>query len=264
MATVLRLKARFTVRVSYETAAAPGYGRVNEDLVLGGPTWVAVLDGATAPGGVGSGCVHDVAWLVGRLGSALVRQLATRPDVSLPDIVAGAISGTMAAHADTCDLGDPDSPSSTVAVLRERDGLLDYLVLCDSPIVLRRVDGMLTVIEDDRIDRLPGGRPYSRESVRSLRNRAGGFWVASTVPEAAHEALSGSVESATVSGALLATDGVTRLVEWYGHTWEQVVATAAEAGPGELIAQVRTAERARGTPGYGKAHDDATAAWVSW
>jgi hypothetical protein len=178
--------------------------------------------------------------------------------------VAGAIRGTMAAHADTCDLDNPDSPSSTIAVLRERGGLVDYLVLCDSPIVLRRTDGTLTVIDDDRTDHLPGGRPYGRELVRSLRNRAGGFWVASTVPDAAYEAVSGSVELATVSGALLATDGVTRLVEWYGRMWEQVVATAAEAGPGELIAQVRKAELAQGTPGYGKAHDDATAAWVSW
>ncbi|AWS44749.1 hypothetical protein DKM19_28915 [Streptosporangium sp. 'caverna'] len=251
------------VHITYETAAAPGRPR-NEDYVIGGPTWVAVLDGATAPAGVDSGCCHDVPWLVAQLGSALARRIATRPEESLSDIVAGAIRTTMAAHAGTCDLANPDSPSSTVAVLRERGGLVDYLVLCDSPIVLQRTDGTLTLVDDDRTDHLPGGRPYSLELVRASRNRPGGFWVASTAPEAAYEALTGSVGLDTVSGALLATDGVTRLVEWYDHTWEQMVATAAAAGPGELIGLVRKEERERGTPGFAKRHDDATAVWLSW
>lgn len=253
------------MRIAYETIAAPGRLH-NEDFVIAGPTWVAVLDGATAPAGGESGCIHDVPWLVTQLGAALGRELSTRPDIDLADILAGAIRAVMVAHEDTCDLTNVDSPSSTVAVIRRRGELLDYLVLCDSPIVLQHTDGTLTVVDDDRTDHLPGGRPYSRELVRSLRNRAGGFWVASTVPEAAYEALTGSVELDTVSGALLATDGVTRLVEWYGHSWETVVATAASAGPGELIARVRQAERERpeATPSFAKAHDDATASWVSW
>jgi len=251
------------VRISYETAAAPGRPH-NEDHVIAGPAWVAVLDGATAPAGVDSGCKHDVPWLVAQLGSALARQLVTRPEERLPDLVAAAIRATMTAHADTCDLANPDSPSSTIAVLREQGGRVDYLVLCDSPIALRRTDGSLMVIDDDRTDHLPGGRPYSLELVRASRNRPGGFWVAATVPEAAYEALSGSVEASTVSGALLLTDGVTRLMEWYGYSWEQLVSTAATAGPEELIAQVRREEQERGTPDFAKRHDDATAAWVSW
>ncbi|MEV6865423.1 protein phosphatase 2C domain-containing protein [Streptosporangium subroseum] len=251
------------MHITYETAAAPGRPH-NEDYVIGGPTWIAIFDGATAPTGVDSGCKHDVPWLVSHLAGNLGRGLAAEPAVPLPDILAGAISATMAAHADTCDLGNPDSPSSTVAILRQRDGVVDYLVLCDSPIVLQRADGALALVDDDRTDHLPGGRPYSLELVRASRNRPGGFWVASTVPEAAYEALTGSVGLDTVSGALLATDGVTRLVEWYGHSWEQIVDTAATAGPTELIAQVRQAEQEQGTPAFAKRHDDATAVWLSW
>ncbi|MET8050558.1 protein phosphatase 2C domain-containing protein [Streptosporangium sp. NPDC005286] len=251
------------MRISYETAAAPGRPH-NEDYVVTGPRWVAVLDGATAPAGVESGCKHDVPWLVAQLGSALARQLATRSQGSLPDLVSAAIRATMAAHADTCDLTNLDSPSSTVAVLRQQGELVDYLVLCDSPIALQHTDGTLTVIDDDRTDRLPGGRPYSLELVRASRNRPGGFWVAAAVPEAAYEALTGSVEASTVSGALLLTDGVTRLVEWYGHTWEQLVDTAATSGPGKLIRWVRQEERDRGAPSIAKKHDDATAAWLTW
>ncbi|MCG5213113.1 hypothetical protein [Streptosporangium sp. KLBMP 9127] len=90
-----------------------------------------------------------------------------------------------------------------------------------------------------RVRTLPGCWPYRLELVRSLRIQPGGFWMASTVPEAAYEAPSGSVELATVTGALLATDGVIRLVEWYGQSWEQIVSAAAAAGSGALIALVR-------------------------
>ncbi|MFI7047318.1 protein phosphatase 2C domain-containing protein [Streptosporangium sandarakinum] len=252
------------MRIAYETAAAPGRPH-NEDFVVAGPDWVAVLDGATAPAGVASGCVHDVPWLVARLGGALAHRLATGPREGLPDLVAAAIRDTMAAHGNVCDLTSPDSPSSTMAVLRRRGDVLDHLVLCDSPIVLRHTGGAVTVVDDDRLDHLPGGRPYSRELVRGLRNRPGGFWVASVVPEAAYEARAGSVPLADVSGALLATDGVTRLVEAYGWTWERLVAVAGSDGPGRLIAEVRAAELEHGAPyPTAKVHDDATAAWVTW
>ncbi|MEV5411015.1 protein phosphatase 2C domain-containing protein [Thermopolyspora sp. NPDC052614] len=250
------------MNVTYRTEPMPG-GR-NEDFVVAGPSWVVVLDGATARADVDSGCRHDVSWLVGQLGSALARQLVTRAEESLPTLLAAAIRGTMAAHGDVCDLGNPDSPSSTVAVLRERAGLVEYLVLCDSSVVLRGVDGTLAVVHDDRVDRLPGGRPYSVELVRSSRNRVGGFWVASTCPEAAGEALTGAVPAGAVDGVLMVTDGVSRLVEWYGRTWEEVVATAAKDGPGRLVEQVREAETEHGPRGGAKRHDDATAVWVTW
>ena len=51
--------------------------------------------------------------------------------------------------------------------------------------MIRGADQALTPLSDDRIAHLPGGRPYTIELVRSLRNQPGGFWVASTDPEAA-------------------------------------------------------------------------------
>lgn len=250
------------MHITYSTA--PGTpGRPNEDFAIGGPDWIAVLDGATAPAGVPSGCIHDVPWLVAQLGTALGRGLTLRPHDDLRDLLAAAIRATIVAHEDTCDLTNVDSPSSTVAVARRRGDMVDYLVLCDSPVALAHVDGTVTVVDDDRTDHLPGGRPYSLELVQSLRNQPGGFWVASTRPEAAYEALTGSIEAASLSGVLLATDGVTRLVEWFDHSWEQLVETAAKAGPERLIAQVREAERElRDTPNRAKRHDDATAAWI--
>ncbi|WP_049567807.1 protein phosphatase 2C domain-containing protein [Nonomuraea sp. SBT364] len=243
--------------VRYATAAAPG--RANEDYVIAGPSWVALFDGATAPPGVRSGCVHDVRWLVRTLASGV----AARVDGGEPlaDVLADAIAATMSRHAGTCDLANPDSPSATAALARLRGDRLDYLVLCDSAIGLAHPGGGVTVVRDERLDRLPGGRPYSVELVRSLRNRPGGFWVASTCPAAAGRALAGTVDAAGLEGVALFTDGVTRLADWYGRTWDELVAGARD--PEALIAEVRRRERALG-PVRGKQHDDATAAWMSF
>lgn len=246
-------------QVRYATVAAPG--SVNEDYVVAGPSWVAVLDGATAPHGVGSGCVHDVAWLVRTLAAGLAARIDGEPPLS--DVLAASIAATMDAHGPGCDLDAPHSPSATVALARRRGERVEYLVLCDSAVGLWRRDGTVTVVRDDRLDALPGGRPYSLELVASLRNRPGGFWVASTCPGAAAEALTGSAPVAALRGVALFTDGVTRLVDWYDHSWERLVTAAAEEGPQALLARVRRRELEHGVP-WGKPHDDATAAWMSF
>src|SRR5690606_28788252 len=245
------------LRVSFASAAAPG--RANEDYVLAGHSWVVLLDGATPAPGVDAGCDHGVPWLVRTLAAALVPGL--EGGAPLPEALEAAITATMAAHGGSCDLAAPGSPSATVALARRRGDLLDYLVLCDSPVALWRRDGRVTVVRDDRLDQLPGGRPYSLELVNARRNRPGGFWVAGACPRAAREALSGAVPVRELRGAALFTDGVTRLAEWYGRAWESLVAGAAE--PERLLAEVREQELARGVP-RGKLHDDATAAWVSF
>ena len=243
------------MRITYATESTPG--RVNEDYAICGNEWAVVLDGATAPEGVESGCIHDVPWLVRRLAAGIARRILLDSG-SLPDLLAGAIEEVRDAHASTCDLGNPDSPSSTISIVRVQDGVGDYLTLGDSPIVVRGADQILTPVADDRIAHLPGGRPYSLELVRSLRNKPGGFWVASTDPEAAYRAVTGSVpfEAATEIGIF--TDGVSRLVESYGYEWEQVFSILETSGPSSVIELIRSAERERPLRG-GKQHDDATA-----
>ena len=242
-------------------ATRPGSERPNEDLVIAGPSWIVVLDGATAAAGVDSGCAHDVAWLVGRLGGALARRLAADDGAPLAAVLEAAIEAAGAAHSGTCDLGNPDSPSATVAMVRcGGRGRLEYLVLGDSAVALSLVDGGVRVVSDDRLDRLPGGRPYSLELVRRMRNAPGGFWVAGARPEAARESLVGEMDATGVRGAGVFTDGVTRLAEWYGWSWEAVLGLLAGEGPAAVIAAVRELEAERG-PVRGKRHDDATAAW---
>ncbi|RFS86120.1 hypothetical protein D0T12_05695 [Actinomadura spongiicola] len=243
------------MQVSYVSEATPG--RENEDFVAAGPGWVVLLDGATAPAGVESGCRHDPAWLVRRLGGWIAALLALEDGKPLPDLVAEAIKETGEAHTGTCDLQNPDSPSATVSLLRRRGEVVEWFVLADSPIVIDV--GEVRVFRDDRVDHLPS---YTLEGVRRSRNSPGGFWVASTKPEAAYEGLTGEVPVAGLRRAAVLSDGASRLVERFGLLeWDELLQFLDEEGPRELVRRTREAE-ASATGVRGKRYDDATAVLV--
>jgi len=254
------------VQITFASLAAPGH--VNEDYVIAGPTWVAVFDGATPRAGVTSGCIHDVPWLVSRLASHLSWALAMDDAVPLADALAGAIEATRKAHANTCDLDNPDSPSSTVTILRQRPNDVDYLVLADSPVLIQADDG-LQAITDDRTAHLPA---YTAEAIRAARNQPGGFWVASTKPQAAHEAVTGSLPRHTLTRAALVTDGVVRWVDRvHLGSWDDLAEALFRFGPLHVVDQIRRAEQEQLPPvstepngRMVKRHDDATVALVTW
>lgn len=248
------------MHISYACVAAPGLP--GEDCVVTGDGWAAVLDGATAHPDVDSGCVHGPRWLAGRLAGALARRLAGRTRAALAEVLAESIAETCDAHRG-CDLTNPDSPSATAAIVRALDDRLEWLVLADSP-VLVELDDRLEVICDDRTARLPC---YTPEAVRALRNSPGGFWVASTRPEAAYEALTGSAAVENVRRAALFSDGATRLVERFGLLdWSALLDLLDREGPLELFRRTREAEHAESEAERavrrGKPHDDATAVLV--
>jgi len=233
----------------------PSPGRPNDDGLVLTENIAIVLDGATAPAGRESGCIHDVPWLVGQLGAVLLDVLTNEPNASLPDALADTIRRVGKRHADTCDLSNPDSPSSTVVVLREGSDQVEWLVLGDSAIMIEHSNG-LTVVEDDRTDHLPS---YTYDAVSRLRNSPDGFWIASTDPTAAHHALTGSMPRDQVTRAVLATDGATRLVHRYGWSWDQFLDRAQTRGPRSLLTGVRTADlSAEQGKWRGKPCDDAT------
>lgn len=244
------------MEVTYICQAASAR-RPNDDFVLATETFVIVLDGATEPAGVESGCVHDVPWLVAHLGTNLAGLLVRDSRAALVDVVREGIAVTMRDHTGKCDLQNPDSPSSTVAILRCGAEVVDYIVLGDSAVVIEHSNGELLVAHDDRTSFLSD---RSREGVSRLRNTDEGFWIASNRPEAADKAVVGSVPLADVSRAALMTDGITRLVERYGRSWVDVLERMDKAGVVQVIADVR-AEELGAPPGTyrGKLHDDVTA-----
>ncbi|MFJ8745068.1 protein phosphatase 2C domain-containing protein [Embleya sp. NPDC127516] len=238
----------------------PSPGGINDDSVVASERFVIVLDGATA-NGLDTGCVHDVPWVVSRLAAQLSARLITDDGAPLAEILADGIAAVCDLHADTCDLTNPNSPSTTVALLRNRGGLVDYLVLCDSPIVIETTSGDIRPINDDATAHLPG---YTREILQEVRNQPGGFWVASTKPEAAKYAITGSVLAADVRRVAVMTDGMSRLVERYEWEWSQLLDVLEAAGPSAAVNAVRDAERMT-QPGKfrGKPHDDATIAYCT-
>ena len=114
----------------------------------------------------------------------------------------------------------------------------------------------MTVHSDDRIDLLP---EYTLEAVRRLRNQPGGFWVASTEPKAAYEAVTGTTDRADVEVIAVLTDGASRYVERYGHTWDDLLDVLTTDGLPELVDRVWAYDEAAHPDTFrGKRYDDAS------
>jgi hypothetical protein len=256
--------------------------RANEDFAAALPDAVVLLDGAGAPSGMASGCVHGTAWYARSLGGVLLAEIV--PERSLVEALGRAIERVNGLHGGVCDLGHPGTPSATVVIARRRNDKVDHLVLADSVLVLeRKAGGPPVAVSDDRqavmtrelrkgMDALPTGSAEHTaalrafiESIASYRNRSGGFWVASTDPHAGGEALSGSDTVDELRGLALLSDGASRLVDRFGLLdWPGLLDVLRADGPEALIARTRAAERddpeGRRWP-RGKTHDDATAVY---
>ncbi|TDC45058.1 hypothetical protein E1258_30830 [Micromonospora sp. KC207] len=265
-----------TMRVRSASAPAPGRA-VNEDLVFRFGPLVGVLDGATVPEGFATGCVHGPAWYVRHLAARIGLAAAARPAATLMSTLAAAILAVRADHGGDCDLDHPGTPSSTACLLRSSGEEVDWLVLCDSPLVLD-VGGRVRAVTDDRLENavadlretasaLPGDRrvppgegpapagdddPVTRfrRAVglqRERMNRTHGYWVAAANPDAAYHAVTGT-ESLRGPGGLrraaLLTDGASCAVEQFGLLdWTGMLDLVTAEGPAGLIDRVRAAER---------------------
>ncbi|MGW4502362.1 hypothetical protein ACWENR_27615 [Micromonospora sp. NPDC004336] len=252
-----------TMRV--RSASAPPPGRpVNEDLVFRIGPLVGVLDGATVPEGFDTGCVHGPSWYVRHLAARLGLAEAARPTATLMSNLAAAILAVRSDHGDVCDLDHPGTPSSTVCLLRDGGDHLDYLVLCDSPLVLD-AGGRVGVVTDDRlatataelratVAAVPAGSADRttrfRQAVavqRERMNRTHGYWVAAADPDAAFHAVTGTLPlrgPGAVRRAALLSDGASALVEQFGLLdWAGLLDVASAEGPGALVDRVRAAER---------------------
>ena len=135
-------------------ATAPGSPeKPNEDAVSATAHTVAVVDGVTAPSGLDTGCIHGTPWYAANLASRIVSVVTERPGIHLRDALARALSELAASHEDTCDLSSDGTPSGTVAVLRQADQSLDYLVLSDASVVIETTSSAITVA-DKRVEEL--------------------------------------------------------------------------------------------------------------
>jgi hypothetical protein len=257
--------------------------RPNEDFVATTLDNLVMLDGV-GTAGTESGCIHGTPWFVQQLGTTLLAALTAQPGADLAGVLEEAIIAVRSRHAGTCDVDHPGTPSSTVILLQEHADQVNYLVLADSVLLLDTTDG-LQVITDDReatfaalvrgdLDATTNGTPEHEAAlanfmtrIQAYRNQPDGFWVAAATPEAARQAITGTVPAASVRRAAVLTDGATRLVDRFELLdWPDLLDILDTAGPVELIRRTREAE-ASDPHGRrwkrGKATDDATAAYCT-
>jgi hypothetical protein len=99
-------------------ATSPGHvGRPNEDFVGAAPGIVVLLDGAGIPGSEEI-CRHGVAWYSRTLGTTLLANLTRDRGTDPVAALADSIERVGKEHRHTCDIADPRSPQSTVAMIR--------------------------------------------------------------------------------------------------------------------------------------------------
>ncbi|SFD59797.1 protein phosphatase 2C domain-containing protein [Streptomyces aidingensis] len=245
----------------YAATAAPAPGR-------GGT--VVLLDGVSTRPGESTGCGHGTPWYTARLGGALLHRCGSRPDLPLTECLVQAIDETARGHGDGCELSHPRTPQATVVAARWDATAVEYLVLCDSVLLIQRTDGRVLPVLDTRLDEVWAAArtavPYGERAafIEARRNAEDGFFTAAADPSVAHRAVTGTLPRAGVRALAALTDGASRWTEVFRlGDWEALFAVLAEKGPREVIAQVRAAERADPSCTAfprGKIHDDATAA----
>lgn len=263
-------------------ASEPGAAdRPNEDFAAIVPGAAVLLDGAGFPPGWETGCAHGTAWYVRALGGLLAAR-AGDPAIGLRELLGQGIGQVRRMHAGTCDLRVRATPQATVILARQLGDTLEYLVLCDSVLLLQPRHGQARAITDTRLADIaaklraargllagtPRHDPAWRacdQQVEAARNQPGGFWLAAADPAAASEAITGSEPIDDLAAVALLSDGATRLADRYHlATWDQLAAILAQEGPAGLIRHVRAAED--GDPNgerwpRGKICDDATAVY---
>ncbi|WP_332841708.1 hypothetical protein [Myceligenerans pegani] len=210
-----------------------------------------MLDGSTSVAGDRS---HDPGWYAGRLGEALEPLLPG--DKPIADAVAIAIAQV----AEAAELVAETSPTSTVAVARWNEDVVETYALCDSTVVVLCRDGTDHVHTDDRAGEavaehraeyrahLEAGHGYDdglreilltlQEQLARHRNVQGGYWVAGADPEAAYEGISHTYSRSDVDGVILATDGVTLERHPRVTTWRELYAEVRTHGADDLLREL--------------------------
>jgi hypothetical protein len=259
-------------------ATLPGSSTPNEDFVAATEGLALVLDGATTPGHLETGCSHGTRWFSHALGAEIVHRFTVEPGLGLADGLAAAIAALAERHAATCDVTHPGHPSATVALLRETDETLDYLVLADATAAVETRSGV-AAFSDTRVEQVAARQheallaaPQGADehaaalaelttALRGYRNRPDGFWVAAVDPQAAYQALAGSFDRAEVVSAAVLTDGASILADRFQvMDWPETFDTLRADGPLGLLRRVREVEAADASGTRwprGKVHDDA-------
>lgn len=256
------------------TAQLPEHG---DDTVFVTANAVIVLDGATAFTPV----PVPAATYAHQLGTHLHHHLDSDPSIDLRHALAHAITET----ANDLALRPGQSPSSTVAIIREHNGDLDALILGDTPIIMpteticdERIDALNLPERQLYRDRLTTGSGYDEDHRRLLRqlqtqqarwrNTPGGYWIAETDPTAAAHALTFRRSTVDTPWAILATDGAYHTITHLGLGDWHTIAHYHDDQLAGLLHHCEAWEATQDPHGQNlpraKRHDDKTLAVIRW
>jgi hypothetical protein len=252
----------------------------NQDRYVVGDGFAAVLDGATSVAGDRS---HDPGWYAEQLAQAISETMPRRGPIA--DAVADAIRRVRDVHG----LTPSTSPTSTVAIARWSDDVVETYALGDSYVVVVRADGTESVHTDDRLEavgaperaayrtRLAAGHGYDvghRGLLLALqaeqaqhRNQPGGYWIAGAEPEAGHHGITTTDTRSGITALLLASDGVDPERYPQAVDWRGLADDAHRYGEARVLQDIHDAEAVdldgRRWP-RSKPHDDKTLVTVSF
>jgi hypothetical protein len=250
------IKKRGTaVQIALASLRSPD-AAASEDFVIATQNVLVVLDGTSSPPEITTGCIHSAAWFVHRLGVAILDCFTMDMDSTPSMNLAQAITNLNSYHIATCDIMHPRNPSSAVAVLREREETIDFLVL-GSTIVLLDEPGAVRMVSDIRAGVEPQVE-YQKQTgsatddLRSPESASQIFqhnhidWMhpVGTNPFVADHALTGVVHRRNLRRAAVLSDGAVRLANDSGLVdWSRFLDRLEDDGPGALIDRLRHFER---------------------
>lgn len=237
------------------TAATLAGGDNNQDRYVIGDNFAIVLDGATSIAGDRS---HDPGWFAEQLGNAITEHI--NGPHTLPQVVEHAIRAVRDRH----HLTPESSPTSTVAIARWADDVIETYVLGDSTVALLMTDGSEAVRTDTRLsavapdiraayrDRLAHGHGYDQTHHQILasmqdhqakrRNTPEGYWIAGAEPSAGRHGMTTREHLRNVQAVALASDGVAPRRHPQGLTWTHLQRTAENLGAAEVLARLHAIE----------------------
>ena len=266
-------------------------GSVNEDRAGSAHHLAWVIDGATdVVEHPLTGAVTDADWIAGRLDAALTALVVTPPtDLSqIPDLTASQLGTEFARQARRPPIDKTEHPSASAIVVRARAFGIDYVSVGDCTLLVESTSGFVRV----GVDAADAGDPQLAKALAAVHARHGGlegetaraqiwpsikagrgamnerYGVFSITPTPRHFVQAGRIAMPAGGHALLASDGLMRLVDVFRlYTALELFAAARNEGLAPLMRRLRAVER-DDIHGHryprAKIHDDATALLLCW
>ncbi len=200
-----------------------------EDWLYADEKMAFVLDGASGVSGDKiTDRATDVVWFVENIGQELRKGLHREDDVlKIIKNTVEIVAERYMQFAGSAEVAD--KPSTTLSLLRIRGEYLEYYSICDSEIVIRKKDGSVLHILDDRLTKLDNinfdrmrkianekgitlraAFPYIKEYIlynRAQMNKPNGYAAIAHTTDGLESGLYGKVRLEEVQDALLYTDG---------------------------------------------------------